>query len=481
MTVAWLISVVIVETTAAVMLAFVAVSLLRQLRQKTHSNQTLIAHQRTLEAELAFARQKEAEALASVSAFGQWHRAVINHSSDIIFVHGLTEEHEPGPLLEVNDTACALLGYDRETLLSKTVTDLLDVEVPVTTEFPTDVQVEGHRRKLAQRVVRNIIEKAFQGTVVRQDESLWTHAGQKLPVEMVAFCADFGGDSRMVWIARDVSAIRAGECAVRESRRRMEDFFSHSPLGIAMFDTDRRLLTVNRACLRMFGMPDAREFERFNIFDNPFLPPDARRALHRGESIRCEIVVDFVDVRKTGTFSSHRRDKGHFDILISNLGVDAEYRPRGYFAQIEDITQRRRIEAELRRLQMTGPSAEGISGTLEDVALTDIVQLFAAGGRSIVLTLTQRDLQAQLYMREGAIIHCVLGAKTGEEAFYEVVRWKQGKFTAKPCTEFPPRTITAPVMTLLMEGARRMDEVAHESVPSDQPVTPGKRSHREWP
>jgi hypothetical protein len=40
--------------------------------------------------------------------------------------------------------------------------------------------------------------------------------------------------------------------------------------------------------------------------------------------------------------------------------------------------------------------------------------------------------------------------------------WRQGKFTAKPCTEFPPRTITVSVMSLLMESARRMDGVAPE-------------------
>ena len=62
-------------------------------------------------------------------------------------------------------------------------------------------------------------------------------------------------------------------------------------------------------------------------------------------------------------------------------------------------------------------------------------------------------------MQTGSIIHCTLGDKTGEEAFYDLMRWKQGKFTAKPCTEFPPRTITVSVMSLLMEGARRLDEV----------------------
>ncbi len=63
-----------------------------------------------------------------------------------------------------------------------------------------------------------------------------------------------------------------------------------------------------------------------------------------------------------------------------------------------------------------------------------------------------------MFIQAGSVIHCEAAGKTGEEAFYEIMRWKQGSFTAAACDKFPPRTISVSLMSLMMEGARRMDE-----------------------
>jgi PAS domain S-box-containing protein len=462
MTVAWLISVVIIQTTAAILLAVTSVSLLRQLRQKSRGNQTLIAHQSQVEAEMVECRKREAEAVARQEASQAWYRTTLDHTGDMVLVHGLDADGGPGPFLEANAAACAQLEYDHDDLLGRSLADIQDIEVPIATGFPNAAQSEAQTRKLARKAVQNAIDKAMRGKPIYYEDSFRTSKGQKIPLELTVFRSDHLGQPRIVWVARDVSQIRAGQRAVKESQKRMEDFFSHSPVGISMFDADRRLIAVNRACLRMFGMPDAQEFEHFNLFENRFLPPADKQALGRGESIQCEIVVDFDDVREKGVFSSHRRGKGHFEILISNLGMDGNYRPRGYFAQLEDVTQRRKVEADLRRLQAQGTAEEGIGGALEDVALTDIVQVFCAGGRNMELSISHRGVEARMYMQNGNITHCTAGDKAGEEAFYDLMCWRQGKFTAKPCTEFPPRTITVSVMSLLMESARRMDGVAPE-------------------
>ncbi len=242
----------------------------------------------------------------------------------------------------------------------------------------------------------------------------------------------------------------------------MEDFFSHSPFGIAILDAERRLVISNRAAYRMFGMPDGQEFEHFNIFENRFLPSDARQALSRGDSIHCEIVLDFKDIREKGLFVSHRRDKGHFDIVVSNMGVDKEYKPRGYFAQITDVTQKHKVEAELMRLQTAGHSKDGVAGTLEDMALTDIMQVLCAGGRNMRISIVNRGMNSSVFIQGGAVTHCEADGKVGEEAFYEIMRWKQGQFTAAPCEKFPARTVKVSLMSLMMEGARRIDETSPE-------------------
>ena len=141
--------------------------------------------------------------------------------------------------------------------------------------------------------------------------------------------------------------------------------------------------------------------------------PDAKKTLAKGASLHCEIVVNFDDVRKTGMFVSTRPGKAHYEMLISNLGCDGDYRPRGYFAQIEDVTHRRTIEADLRKLQTmdAGKSVqEGITGSLEEVGLTDVVQILCSGGRSMEIDLNNGKDKAQIFIRTGNIIHCAVGA-----------------------------------------------------------------------
>ena len=55
-------------------------------------------------------------------------------------------------------------------------------------------------------------------------------------------------------------------------------------------------------------------------------------------------------------------------------------------------------------------------------------------------------------------MHAVCGDLEGESAFFSFMRWEEGEFTATQSTEFPEETITSSTMSLLMEGARQVDE-----------------------
>jgi len=108
---------------------------------------------------------------------------------------------------------------------------------------------------------------------------------------------------------------------------------------------------VNHACMRMLGIPDAVEFRRFNPFSSPFVPEESRERIARGESSRYEALVDFENVVRSGLFVTGRTGQCSLDVVITNLGVDAEFNPRGYLVEIQDVTRRREAEASLRRLE----------------------------------------------------------------------------------------------------------------------------------
>lgn len=100
----------------------------------------------------------------------------------------------------------------------------------------------------------------------------------------------------------------------------------------------------------------------------------------------------------------------------------------------------------------------GIGGSLKDIGLSDLIQILCASAKSERVTLIQDDEEGSIYIREGEIVHAETADLQGDLAFYKLVTWKTGSFAAERCDHFPPRTIEAPAMSLLMEGARRADE-----------------------
>ncbi len=123
------------------------------------------------------------------------------------------------------------------------------------------------------------------------------------------------------------------------------------------------------------------------------------------------------------------------------------------FLRIEKRMEKtERIEAET--------EAEGVTGTLSDLNLSDMLQVLSAGARSMEISLKRGEESGHLYLKEGNVIDVRVGALTGENAFYQLMRWQDGEFSMKECSEFPEPTITASTMSLLMEGARLADEAA---------------------
>ena len=100
----------------------------------------------------------------------------------------------------------------------------------------------------------------------------------------------------------------------------------------------------------------------------------------------------------------------------------------------------------------------GVSGSLDDMSFTDLIQILSAGRKSLCVRLMQGDITGYVFVKDGNVVHAQIGDLSGEAAFYEMMRWTTGAFNATQCAEFPNDTIHVSTMSLLMEGARLADE-----------------------
>ena len=115
-----------------------------------------------------------------------------------------------------------------------------------------------------------------------------------------------------------------------------------------------------------------------------------------------------------------------------------------------------KIRKLLSRERMSLP--QGIKGTISEMDLPSLMQILSLGLKSVIIRLSCGVRRAEIYMKDGEIIHARLDNAQGEDAFYQILRLKVGDFEIGSCKDFPSRTISASLMALIMEGLRLEDE-----------------------
>ncbi len=103
-------------------------------------------------------------------------------------------------------------------------------------------------------------------------------------------------------------------------------------------------------------------------------------------------------------------------------------------------------------------AAGGVSGSLKEMSLPDLVQIIAHGRKSGLLRLKSGDASGEIYFVKGDIYAAKEGEKTGEEAFFELLKLTDGSFSLNPSVRAQVREIEVTAEMLLLEGLRRVDE-----------------------
>ena len=111
-----------------------------------------------------------------------------------------------------------------------------------------------------------------------------------------------------------------------------------------------------------------------------------------------------------------------------------------------------------RRAANTG--GRGVSGSLAEMSLPDMVQILWHGRKTCALRITAQASSGEIDFSEGQVVDARWDALRGEAAFYKMIALNEGDFRLDPTFKPTTRSINSSPEALLLEGMRRLDEAS---------------------
>ena len=133
-----------------------------------------------------------------------------------------------------------------------------------------------------------------------------------------------------------------------ESREKYAIIFDQSPIAIEYFNERGELVSVNKACIDLFGVVDRNDVVGSKLFDDPNISSVIKTKLAAKETVRFESPFDFSKVKKANLYQTTKSGTLYLDWSITPLMLNREI--LGYIEQIQDITERVKREEKAKEL-----------------------------------------------------------------------------------------------------------------------------------
>src|SRR5688572_20027063 len=102
--------------------------------------------------------------------------------------------------------------------------------------------------------------------------------------------------------------------------------------------------------------------------------------------------------------------------------------------------------------------AEGLSGSLAQIPLADLLRMLAAGAQTGRLRLTSGMDMGDVYVDRGDIAHAETEGLSGDAAFIRLLGWPTASFVFEPGISCIENTIEKTVEALQVEAAKAASE-----------------------
>jgi response regulator RpfG family c-di-GMP phosphodiesterase len=197
---------------------------------------------------------------------------------------------------------------------------------------------------------------------------------------------------------------------------------------------------------------------------------EVTNALKRLDAEKFDLVVSEVQLTDGDGFDLLRRmrENGHVKVPLMfltaardqssvNRGLElgaADYVVKPASAAVVAAKAGRIIEEARSRK----PGGRGVSGSLQEMGLPDVIQILANGRKNGRLKVRGGGLHGEMMFQDGSIHDAMFGDLTGAEAVYGILRLTEGDFALDPDMDPIEDRIGIPAHHLLLEAMRRIDE-----------------------
>ena len=248
------------------------------------------------------------------------------------------------------------------------------------------------------------------------------------------------------------------------------DLFHHTVLGE---DLKARLLSTRSQALLVDTDPEETTVLELRMIEQGFVvktarsPEQAMRVLAEGDT---DVVIGEVDLGPNDglmLLAQARQTAWGKDLpwVVYTRRQEREVAQKAFDLGALDFVNKPAnadvLVAKLKAMldqRASARASRGVSGSLREMGLPDMVQVLFHGRKGGALRIRAREGTGEIHFVDGNVVDAQWGDLRGQDAFFAMLKLADGDFALDPAFKATARVIHTSSEALLLEGMRRMDE-----------------------
>jgi PAS domain S-box-containing protein len=233
-----------------------------------------------------------------------------------------------GKITLLNRRGCEIFGYESEEAIGKSWFD----------QVPENVRDEV-RSAFKELMTEEITHIRYR------ERPILTKSGEE---RIIAWHTnvlkdDEGNVTGLISSGTDVTDEKRVMQLLSESEAKFRGVFEKSPIGILLINSQGIIEQINSAACEILGISCPEDYQNYRLQDDPNLPDWVLKNIKEGVSISFEVPYY---LERAGLITS-KSGPIYLEITGIALNISEDGTVTTYLAQIQDITERKRVEQEI--------------------------------------------------------------------------------------------------------------------------------------